>query len=454
MGSFSKPCLPKAETLSTTHLVMSETGSNSNPLPPARYRRQDSRWVSIPLRIVYLGLFLLLCGFYLTPKVSGVQTSFYLTLLPATLFLLPWRKDYSFIFSWQFVAFCSLPLILALSTFWADGANADVVREATYYWKLVLYLAAFYCAIYLLLEQYGDKILRNLLLAIIVVGLVSGIASLIAYGIDGGFQKFYRIGGISLEGNIDKTGMLFGFHALFCCYGIRHSSLFWRWLSWTGLVISCTYIFLSQTKIPIIMAGVAILLSATLTPSRIFKILVALVLFTAIPFAYFIMFGDLPLFHRSVAYSARLELWGKTFEEFMLSPIVGSGLVHKQFITLNYVLPHPHNYLLDVARFTGLLGIAACAWQGLGVLYTVATKKNLLSWVPGLYVAWFLFGTLAMLIYAQQPLVKPNYIWFFYWAPLAILLARSYLEQGKLRPSGSAYQQIYQKQTPPNIESN
>jgi len=433
---------------------MPEPGSNLSPHTPAYYRQQDSKWITIPLRITYLGLFLLVCGFYLSPKVSGIQTSFYLTLLPATLLLLLSRKNFQFIFSWQFSAFCSLPLILALSTLWANSDNADVIRETAYYWKLVLYLVIFYCAVLLLLEQYGDKILEYLVLAIILVGVASGVASLITYGSEGGFQRFYRIGGISLEGNIDKTGMLFGFHALFCCYGVSRSSQLWRWLSWTGLAVSCIYILLSQTKVPIVMAGFAVLISAFMTTSRLLKIFVALTIFIVIPLSYFFMFGDLPLVHRSNAYSIRLELWGKVLEEFLLSPAIGSGLVHKKFIEFGHVLPHPHNYLLDVARFTGLLGILACAWQGLGALFTATTKEKLFSWIPGLYVAWLLFGILAMLIYAQQPLVKPNYIWFFYWVPLAILLARSYLEKCKFKSPSFSNQQTHQNKPPQNIESS
>ncbi|MDP5208485.1 O-antigen ligase [Microbulbifer sp. 2205BS26-8] len=408
--------------------MMFESGSTPPRSFPTPYRQQESKWIAGLLQLARLGLFLLLCGFYLAPKVSGVQTSFYLTLLPASLLLMLWRKDFRFVCSWQFIAFLSLPIILALSTLWASGDNADVQREAPYYWKLVLYLALFYAAIYFLLERFGDAVLHQLLLALIAVGLFSGLMSLAVYGFADGFQRLHRIGGISLQGNIDKTAMLFGFHSLFCCYGIARTSQLWRILSWSGLCVSCIYVVLSQTKIPIAMAGAAVLLAALITPSRLLKAWVLLALLVVIPVTYLILFGDLPLLHRGTAYSIRLELWGKVYDELMLSPIIGSGLVHKQFIEMGHLLPHPHNYLLDVARFSGLLGILACAWQGLGALSTVLSRKKLLSWIPGLVVVWFLFGVLAMLVYAQQPLVKPSYIWFFYWVPLAILLARSYRE--------------------------
>ncbi|MFS1524618.1 O-antigen ligase family protein [Microbulbifer sp. 2304DJ12-6] len=415
--------------------MMLDLGSTPSSPFPTHYRQQGSKWIAGLLQLTRLGLLLLLCGFYLAPKVSGVQTSFYLTLLPAALLLMLWRKDFRFVCSWQFSAFLSLPVILALSTLWASGDSADVQREALYYWKLVLYLALFYVAIYCLLERCGDAVLHQLLLALIAVGLLSGLASLAAYGFADGFQRFHRIGGISLQGNIDKTAMLFGFHCLFCCYGITRSSRLWRILSWSGLLVSCVYILLSQTKIPIAMAGVAVLLAALITPSRLLKALILLTLLVVFPVTYLVLFGDLPLLHRGRAYTVRLELWGKVYDEFMRSPIMGSGLVHKQFIKVGQLLPHPHNYLLDVARFSGLLGLLACAWQGLGALSTVLGKKKLLSWIPGLVAAWFLFGVLAMLVYAQQPLVKPSYIWFFYWAPLAILLARSYRERNQPGPA-------------------
>ncbi|AWF82921.1 hypothetical protein BTJ40_20015 [Microbulbifer sp. A4B17] len=407
---------------------MSELGSTLNKLSQPVYRQQSSLWISGLLKWAFLGLFLLVCGFYVFPKVSGVQTSFYLSLLPAALLLLAWRRNYNFLISWQFIAFCSLPIVLALSTLWASPETADVYRQPDYYWKLVFYLALFYCATFFLLEHYGDTILHQLLLTLIVIGLLSGIASLTTYFFHGGLQSLHRIGGISLEGNIDKTGMLFGFHALFCCYGLYQKPRLWRWLSGIGLLTSCIYIVLSQTKVPIVMAGFSIFLIVFGNLSRLLKILVVVAIVCVLPLAYFTLYGDLPLLHRGSAYSVRLTLWQKTFEEFLQSPLIGQGLVHKKFIELNRMVPHPHNFLLDIARFSGLLGLAACAWQGLAALWTVRSKERLLSWIPGLYFTWFLFGVLAMLTYAQQPLAKPNYIWFFYWIPLAILLARSSLE--------------------------
>ncbi|WP_444926096.1 O-antigen ligase family protein [Microbulbifer sp. TRSA002] len=407
---------------------MPELGSTLNKLSQPVYRQQSSLWVSGLLKWAFLGLFLLVCGYYVSPKISGVQTSFYLTLLPTAFLLLAWRRSYHFLISWQFLTFCSLPIILALSTLWASPDTADVYRQPDYYWKLVLYLSLFYFVVFFLLEQYGDNILHKLLLSLIVIGLLSGIASLIAYSLDGGLQDLRRIGGISLEGNIDKTGMLFGFHALFCCYGLYQNPRIWRWLSGAGLLTSCIYIVLSQTKVPIVMAGFSIFLVVFGNLSRLLKIIIVVAIVCALPLAYFTLYGDLPLLHRGSAYSIRMTLWQKTFEEFLQSPLFGQGLVHKKFIELNRMVPHPHNFLLDIARFSGILGVAACAWQGLSALWTVRSKERLLSWIPGLYFTWFVFGVLAMLTYAQQPLVKPNYIWFFYWIPLAILLARSSIE--------------------------
>ncbi|MEW5248362.1 O-antigen ligase family protein [Microbulbifer sp. 2201CG32-9] len=419
---------------------MSGSEINNAILSPGLYRQQDSKWIAGLSTLAYGGMFLLLCGFYLAPKVAGVQTAFYLTLLPAALLLMLWRRDYRFIWSWQFAAFCTLPLVLALSTLWASADVADVQRKTSFYFKLVLYLALFYCGTYLVLERRGDRALHQWLLALIAVGLVSGLASLITYGLDDDLLRFRRIRGISLEGDIDKTGLLFGFHALFCCYGIAQSARPWRWLSWSGLVVSCLYIVLSQTKLPLVMALCALLLAAFISGSRLLRGLLLLAALAALPLGYLALFGDLPLLHRSNAYSVRLELWGQAWREFVQAPLLGSGLVHKQFIKLHHLLPHPHNYLLDVARFSGLLGLTACAWQGLGAVYTVLSREQLLTWIPGLIAAWFGFGTLAMAIYAQQPLVKPSYIWFFYWIPLALLLARSQLQATVLQKASSRQQ--------------
>ena len=405
---------------------MSGSSSTTNPLQ-GLYRQPDSRWVSGLIKFASASLLLMLIGFHLLPDVGRIQTIFYLTLLPATLLLLAWRRDWAFLRSWQFACFISVPLVLALSTLWADHSTATVERDVSFYFKVLAYFVLFYCAMYLVLEQRGDKLLHQWLRWLIVLGTISCAASLVVYGLDGGFSKLYRIGGISMQNNIDKTAMLYGFHVLFCCYGLSLDSRRWRWLSWAGLGLGCIYIVVSQTKIPIVMAAFAICLAAVVSRSLVLRALVLLGAFAALPIAYLMLYGDLPLLHRGAAYSIRLELWAKSLESFLQSPWIGTGLVHKQFIELDHVLPHPHNYLLDVARFAGLVGVAACLWQGIAVALFGLRRDQLLSWVPGLYLLWFGFGVIAMLIYAQQPLVKPSYIWIFYWIPLAVLLVRNQL---------------------------
>ncbi|GAA5525167.1 hypothetical protein Maes01_01732 [Microbulbifer aestuariivivens] len=406
------------------------SGSSSSSAVSSRaglYRQPNSRWVSGLIQFLSASLLLILIGFHLLPDVGRIQTIFYLTLLPSTLLLLVWRQDWRFLRAWQFACFISVPLVLTLSTLWGDSATATIKREVSFYFKVLIYFLLFYCALYLVMEQRGDQMLHRWLRWLIALGTVSCGASLIVYGLDGGFGKLYRIGGISMQNNIDKTAMLYGFHVLFCCYGLSLEPRRWRWLSWTGLGLGCIYIVLSQTKIPIVMAASAICLAAVVSRSKALRIVVVLGVVAVLPATYVLLYGDLPLLHRGEAYSIRLELWAKSLEGFLQSPWIGSGLVHKQFIELDRALPHPHNYLIDVARFAGLAGIAACLWQLAAIARIGLRRDALLSWVPGIYLLWFGFGVLAMLIYAQQPLVKPSYIWIFYWIPLAVLLVHSQL---------------------------
>ncbi|WP_197023824.1 O-antigen ligase [Microbulbifer sp. HZ11] len=407
-------------------------GTSSTPSVPNNptnmlFRQEDSRWLSSLVTFAGAALILILCAYYFAPKIARVQTAFYITLLPTTLLLLCWRRNFQFLWSWQFATFMLPPLLLALSTLWADKTQADVFREPGYYFKLVAYLALFYCCLYFVLEQKGEAALERWLLWLIPVGLVSAIASLIMYGQDGGFTDFRRIGGISLEGDIDKTGMLYGFHALFCCYGLTLTSRKWRLISAAALFASCTYIFFSQTKIPIVMAILALLFAVCTLGSKAAKGILVLVIIAAVPLGYQLMFGELPLLQRSNAYSIRLELWSKALEGFAQSPWIGNGLSHKVFLDLHTTLPHPHNYLVDIARFCGVLGLSAFLWQLAAVGLTVLKNYRQIDWLKAVYIGWFGFGVLAMLVYAQQPLTKPNYMWFFYWIPLAVLLVLSQL---------------------------
>lgn len=400
-----------------------------------QYRGVNPRWVKGLLYVLCFGTALLLGGYFLMPKIAWVQTNFYLTLLLPALLLLGLRKDFSFVISWQFLSFISLAVVLAISTLWADQELATRSKEGMYYVRLVLCLAIFYCALYFVLEASSVRIMDSMVKILIVVGLISSTSALTIYIMDGGLADLPRIRGVSLEGDIDKTSMFFGFHALFCCYGIHLWSRNWKCVSVAALIMTVAFIILSQTKIPILMAIVAIATVLFTAFSRnLLVILGGLGLFIA---GYFLLFGDLPLLHRSNAYSVRLHLWQESLQGFFQSPWLGSGLVYKQFLDLGHVLPHPHNYLVDVARFAGLLGLLACAWQLLAGLKAAFHSRQWLTCpLLCLLFAWFAFGVLAMLVYAQQPLVRPNYIWFFYWVPFAILLVVS--QVGKQKAGGDS----------------
>ncbi|MCQ3828843.1 O-antigen ligase family protein [Microbulbifer elongatus] len=424
----------RAQALPVTSTSIGDqmSGTSSAPSAPTNpthmvFRQENSRWLLSLIKVASAALILILCAYYFAPKIARVQTAFYLTLLPTTLLLLCWRRNFQFLYAWQFVTFLLPPLLLAVSTLWADNTQADVFREPGYYFKLVAYLALFYCCLYFVLEQKGEAVLERWLLWLIPAGLISAIASLFMYGQDGGFSNLRRIGGISLEGDIDKTGMLYGFHALFCCYGLMLESRRWRLISAAALLASCTYIFFSQTKIPIVMATVSLLLAVCTLGSKAAKGLLVLIIIAAVPLGYQLAFGDLPLLQRSNAYSIRIELWSKALEGFAQSPWIGNGLSHKVFLDLHTTLPHPHNYLVDIARFCGLLGLAAFLWQLASVGLIVLRNYREIDWLKAVYIGWFGFGVLAMLVYAQQPLTKPNYMWFFYWIPLAVLLVLSQL---------------------------
>lgn len=406
-------------------------GSSSSP--PAffnnKYRWGD-QWHSTLLKISSVGLLILVCGFYVAPEVAAIQTGFYLTLLLPALLLIALRKDWSFAFSWQFASFLLLPLVLAVSSLWASAEEADIQRTFPYYLKIALYLTLFYCTLFFVMERYGDAILRHWLLWLIIIGTASCIASLLSYIQADGLERLHRIGGISLGGDIDKTSLLYGFFAFFCCYGLTQGK-YWRWLSLAGLLLACGYALLSQTKLPFVMVGAAVLCAAVITGrSSWTKLLLLLCAFTALPLIYLTIYGDLPLLHRTTAYSARIELWRQAFEQFMESPLLGSGLMYKRYLELSNVLPHPHNYLVDIARFSGLIGVTAAALQLITAAWILREPRKVLDWIPGLYIVWLGFGTLAMLIYAQQPLVKPSYIWFLYWIPLAVILVRCQLTTG------------------------
>ena len=387
-----------------------------------------------------LGLFLLCGGFYFFPDYGGVARVFYLcVLLPAVLASPFWRSRLSHPLHW---ALYLLPICyLALSTSWALPTGASDGRSIWYLCKPLLFLAALFLAINMVLSrcvQLPEALLQWLTLVALVTGIIALLQYLPPAIITG---KWPRMAGISLRGDINVTAALYGVNCLFCVWGLLHWRHGWRWLLVVSLLVSLAVALLSRSKVPLVCALSACvwLLWASLARDSLRRLLPwVLPPLLVLPLAYFIYFERVPFLDRPEGYLLRLDLWSQALEQAASRPWFGHGLGS----ALDFELrgkpfhSHAHNFVLDTLRYGGVVGASALLLQ---LLSTAVIVRRLLrrsrDYIP--IALWWLAGVLFLLTNGQQPLVKPHHIWFFYWLPLGLLLAADLQDRtGSVRATG------------------
>ncbi len=365
-------------------------------------------------------------GFYFFPDYGGIARVFYLlVLLPAVLvspFCLSRLHPLS---HW---ALFLLPLCyLALSTSWAMSAEVSGGRSVWYLCKPLLFLAALFLAINLVLPRCA-RLPEALIQSLSVVALVTGIIALYQYlptAIATG--KWPRMAGISLRADINVTAALYGINCLFCVWGLLHWGDRWRWLLVASLLVSLALALLSRSKVPLICALCACgwLVWASLGRDSLRRLLPwILPALLVLPLAYFIYFERVPFLDRPEGYSLRLELWSQAFAQAASHPWFGHGLGSPLGFELRGKPfdSHAHNFVLDTLRYGGAVGASLLLLQMLSaaVIIRRLLRRNR-EYIP--VALWWLAGVLFLLTNGQQPLVKPHHTWFFYWLPLAFLLA-------------------------------
>ena len=376
--------------------------------------------------IVVLGLLLLCAGFFFFPDYGGVGRVFYLlVLLPAVLALLPWSRGLG---DARLVCLYLAPVAwLAVSTVWGPG-EAEAGRSLWYLCKPVLFLYGLLIATAAAIERFpGFPVL--LLKLLCVVALVTALLSLANYvvvSLENG--KWDRMGGISLRGDVNVTASLYGMTCLFCAWGLRHWPPGWRPLLAACMICCASIVLLSRSKVPVLMIGGALLWllwesrseAAVRTALRVLLLPLLSLLAMA---AYFI---GVPLLDRPEGYTVRLDLWQQSFAHIEQGGFAGHGLgTDIPLFSLGKPLDsHAHNMLLDTMLYGGWVGGALLCLQlviSAGIAVRVAQGD-------ADYIAvaiWWFAGVFFLMTNGQQPLVKPHHPWFFFWIPLAMLLARA-----------------------------
>jgi O-antigen ligase len=376
-----------------------------------------------------LGLLAMVCGFFLLRDYGDIARIFYLLILLPVLLSLPWRLAGIRAEHWPYwAALIAAPLLLALSALWTQPGQMAEGRSVFYFQKPLFFLLALLLGCQAAMARW-PQLPTVLVRAIVLAALPSAMISLALYLPDAiSSGNWERMAGFSMRGDINVTATLFGVTALLCAYGLLHWAHSWRPLLLASLLASILVSLLSQSKVPLLCCAVAMGWLALVAwryqslALRIWLLLLPLTLLVA----YFLYFGRIPLLHRAEGYTIRLELWSQALDQFLQYPWLGHGLgTRLELCCFNGEITnmHAHNLVLDTLRFAGIGAAALLIGQILFIaLCGIRQLRADRSMAPVLI--WWLTGVFFLLTNGQQPLVKPHHIWFFYWIPSCLILAR------------------------------
>lgn len=383
------------------------------------------RWLG---HLAAAGLLLLPVSFYLARDYGDSARVFYLLVLLPALLALPWwlpRQRRSGLLGAGFLLLP--PAWLALSTSWVDPALQEGSRSTWYHVKPLLFLAGLWLACSVCVRRY-PPFPRWLAGAVCLVSLPSALLTLLLYltqALETG--AWPRLAGVSLRGDVNVTATLYAVAAIFfACAILRHRSR-WNLVRLAALLLFLAIALLSRSKVPLLalIAIFAMLLHVALQQLSLRTRLAIAAVPLLMVAVYAVTLERIPLLERPEGYLLRLELWSQSLGQIAQARWFGHGVGAELplYLPAQPVIGHAHNMLLDTWRVGGLVGallllgqLAGGAFIGWRVL------RSHPDWLP--VAGWWALGVFFLMTNGQQPLVKPHHVWFYYWIPLSLLLAR------------------------------
>lgn len=370
---------------------------------------------------VPLGFFL--TGFFLLPSGKALNNVYYALVLAPALFLLraaDWRwlaGSYTWRLAMLFLGY------LTLSGLWSTGFTLDDwLHEAKALPYLAVYLAVLACMC-MRRPAAWELLLRVVALAAVVGTLVS-------------VALFYRVGPwtarLGFYGaayNPNEAATLVGGCLMLVLFHILPAARGRWWLAgWLlAALVLAAGIVLTGSRTPLAAALVCMALGLVLRRQWQLLGLAAAGLTLAVGA---LVAGGLDYQQAGTrGDSYRLAIWQQFAARVAQRPWLGEGILTDDTIQVAsqgadaspLTMNHPHGVYLATALYGGLsaLGLLAVLvgstlWQGV-----VSVRRGEPAWLLVLLV-----GLLCMLTDGDRLLHAPRGIWFYFWLPVGVLLAR------------------------------
>lgn len=383
---------------------------------------------------ITLGMFL--AGFFLLPSGKALNNVYYALVLAPAVFLLR-GADWRWLAGGNIWRLAMLLLTyLTLSGLWSSGFTFDDwLHEAKGLPYLAVYLAVLVC-VCVRRPAAWERLLRAVVLAAVLGTLISA-------------ALYYRAlpwtARLEFHGavyNANEAATLLGgclmlvlFHILPAARGP------WRQAGWLlAALVLAAGIVLTGSRTPL---AAAVLCSALgLVLRRQWRLLALAAIGLTLSVGALLAGGFEYQQAGKRADSYRLAIWQQFAARVAHRPWLGEGILTDDTtqvaaqdagappLTMN----HPHSVYLATALYGGLpaLGllaalVAAALWQGVA-----AARCGEPAWLLVLLV-----GLLCMLTDGDRLLHAPRGIWFYFWLPVGVLMARQIA--GRDRPSLTAW---------------
>lgn len=383
------------------------------------------RWAVIRARgperlAVTLGLFL--AGSFLLPSSKALNNVYYALVLAPALFLLRGAD-------WRWLAgsrvWRTAMLLLAyltLSGLWSTGFTlGDWLQEAKGLPYLAVYLAVLACVCARRPRAWGW-----LLRALVVAAVLGTVYSLVAFYSKWPFTWRVRYHG-ALYQPVEAATVLGCCLLIALVHLVPASSARWRqalWLACAAVIVAG--IGLTGSRTPLAAAVACLAVGSLLR--RQWRLLVVLGALAGLAGAL-VVSTDVGRLALQRGDSLRVAIWQHYLQRVADTPWLGEGLLTDDTTQLPpatagsaaTVVLHPHNVYLATALYGGLPAVAL-----LLVMIVLALRAGQRSATDGepVWLLLLLFALLCMLTDGDRLLNAPNAIWFYFWLPIGVLIAR------------------------------
>ncbi|MGK0499642.1 MAG: hypothetical protein ACJAYG_001284 [Oceanicoccus sp.] len=377
--------------------------------------------------ISWMALFLVLfpMSIYLNPSKGGTTNVFYLGVLLPWLILVMlgevrlWYKQAAYLSGLLLFSY------LWLNSFWGVDNSAE---DWFYLGKRWVFAVCMLTAPILVCKKYPN--FHQRILPLLFTASVMAAAIVIAqhYAAHGSDLLKFRLLGEGYSVNAIAVGVHYGLALLVGLYLLSHYPR-QRWVIAASCLLPLTAMVLTQSRGPLLAFITCVCLMALFgeRERRVLIVKAALLMVVAV---MMLTIGWDYFVSRGLSY--RPEIWSKMLGVVMQSPIFGEGytLNAEQVSIKGREFAHSHNIFIELMRYGGIVAVALFVWHLVSLFRVQRVNNDALSRV---YLLLLVYTLLILLINGWYLLDRPNYLWFGYWYPIGLLLAREQLQSAASR---------------------